>query len=173
MLDTLKWDFIAPWELHLLTSCLSLNFKNISQGTYNLVVNYLLNIPKEVHPQLQMSITYPKPPCSKSNILSLIFFDPQSNYFCKMNPIFYGYSYLSDIIWFLDLGYSFSWILGLWLYRWAMFGFAVGVLTEYATGSNFVDQVKILLSNFGIVDLEWCTSLMLRAIHTFLLLDLP
>jgi hypothetical protein len=71
-----------------------------------------------------------------------------------MNPIFYGYSYLSDIIWFLDLGSSFSWILGLWLYRWAMFGFAVGVLTEYATGSNFVDQVKILLSNFGIVDLE-------------------
>lgn len=36
-----------------------------------------------------------------------------------------------------------------------MFGFAVGLLTEYATGSNFVDQVKILLSNFGIVDLEW------------------
>lgn len=39
-------------------------------------------------------------------------------------------------------------------YRWAMFGFAVGMLTEYATGSDFVDQVKILLSNFGIVDLE-------------------
>ncbi|KAJ9567619.1 hypothetical protein OSB04_003585 [Centaurea solstitialis] len=29
-----------------------------------------------------------------------------------------------------------------------------GMLTEYATGSDFVDQVKILLSNFGIVDLE-------------------
>ena len=41
-----------------------------------------------------------------------------------------------------------------WLYRWAMFGFAVGMLTEFATGSDFVDQVKILLSNFGIVDLE-------------------
>ncbi|KAL8159930.1 hypothetical protein V2J09_001467 [Rumex salicifolius] len=38
--------------------------------------------------------------------------------------------------------------------RWAMFGFAVGLLTEYATGSNFVVQMKILLSNFGIVDLE-------------------
>ncbi|XP_050212564.1 light-harvesting complex-like protein OHP2, chloroplastic [Mercurialis annua] len=38
--------------------------------------------------------------------------------------------------------------------RWAMFGFAVGMLTEYATGSDFVDQVKIILSNFGIVDLE-------------------
>ncbi|KAF5955278.1 hypothetical protein HYC85_008134 [Camellia sinensis] len=34
--------------------------------------------------------------------------------------------------------------------RWAMFGFAVGMLTEYATGSDFFDQVKILLSNFGI-----------------------
>ncbi|XVE55116.1 hypothetical protein DITRI_Ditri03aG0134800 [Diplodiscus trichospermus] len=38
--------------------------------------------------------------------------------------------------------------------RWAMFGFAVGLLTEYATGSSFVDQVKIMLSNFGIIDLE-------------------
>lgn len=41
-----------------------------------------------------------------------------------------------------------------WFNRWAMFGFAVGMLTEYATGSDFVDQVKILLSNFGILDLE-------------------
>lgn len=38
--------------------------------------------------------------------------------------------------------------------RWAMFGFAVGLLTEYATGSDFVDQVKLILSNLGIVDLE-------------------
>ncbi|XP_008808729.3 light-harvesting complex-like protein OHP2, chloroplastic [Phoenix dactylifera] len=38
--------------------------------------------------------------------------------------------------------------------RWAMFGFAVGLLTEYATGSDFVQQITILLSNFGIVDLE-------------------
>ncbi|CAD5170364.1 unnamed protein product [Musa acuminata subsp. malaccensis] len=38
--------------------------------------------------------------------------------------------------------------------RWAMFGFAVGLLTEYATGASFVQQLKILLSNFGIVDLE-------------------
>lgn len=38
--------------------------------------------------------------------------------------------------------------------RWAMFGFAVGLLTEYATGSNFVEQLKILLSNFGIADLD-------------------
>lgn len=40
------------------------------------------------------------------------------------------------------------------LCRWAMFGFAVGLLTEYATGSDFVEQLKILLSNFGIVDLD-------------------
>lgn len=38
--------------------------------------------------------------------------------------------------------------------RWAMFGFAVGMLTEYATGSDFVDQVKLMLSNLGIVDLD-------------------
>eukprot|EP01018_Ginkgo_biloba_P029813 Gb_16038 [translate_table: standard] len=38
--------------------------------------------------------------------------------------------------------------------RWAMFGFAVGLLTEYATGSNFVDQMKIIISNLGIADLE-------------------
>nr|GMC52512.1 light-harvesting complex-like protein OHP2, chloroplastic [Ipomoea batatas] len=43
---------------------------------------------------------------------------------------------------------------GFLMSRWAMFGFAVGMLTEYATGSDFVDQVKILLSNFGILDLE-------------------
>ncbi|CAI5988563.1 unnamed protein product [Closterium sp. NIES-65] len=36
--------------------------------------------------------------------------------------------------------------------RWAMFGLAVGLLTEYATGVNFPDQLYILLSNFGIVD---------------------
>ncbi|CAI5508209.1 unnamed protein product [Closterium sp. Naga37s-1] len=36
--------------------------------------------------------------------------------------------------------------------RWAMFGLSVGLLTEYATGVNFPDQLYILLSNFGIVD---------------------
>ena len=39
--------------------------------------------------------------------------------------------------------------------RWAMFGIAVGLLTEYATGSDFVDQLKIIVSNLGIADLEW------------------
>ncbi|CAL9765347.1 unnamed protein product [Musa acuminata subsp. burmannicoides] len=31
---------------------------------------------------------------------------------------------------------------------------AVGLLTEYVTGASFVQQLKILLSNFGIIDLE-------------------
>jgi len=35
-----------------------------------------------------------------------------------------------------------------------MFGFVVGLLIEYATGSDFVDKVKILLLNSAIVDLE-------------------
>lgn len=48
-----------------------------------------------------------------------------------------------------------------------MFGFAVGMLTEYATGSDFVDQVKILLSNFGILDLEWVVCLIIDTVHTF------
>lgn len=36
--------------------------------------------------------------------------------------------------------------------RWAMFGLAVGLLTEYSTGVNFVDQVLIVFSNLGIAD---------------------
>eukprot|EP00250_Pteridium_aquilinum_P019198 c2433_g1_i1 orf=114-578(+) len=38
--------------------------------------------------------------------------------------------------------------------RWAMFGIAVGLLTEYATGADFVEQMKIIISNLGIADLE-------------------
>ena len=33
-----------------------------------------------------------------------------------------------------------------------MFGLAVGVLTEYATGVDFPEQLNIILSNLGIVD---------------------
>ena len=36
--------------------------------------------------------------------------------------------------------------------RWAMFGLAVGLLTEYSTGVNFVDQILIVFSNLGIAD---------------------
>eukprot|EP00793_Prasinoderma_coloniale_P001581 PRCOL_00003386-RA len=36
--------------------------------------------------------------------------------------------------------------------RWAMMGFLIGGLTEYANGISFTDQVAITLSNLGIVD---------------------
>jgi hypothetical protein len=38
--------------------------------------------------------------------------------------------------------------------RWVMFGFAVGLLTEYATGASFPQQLSILLANLGIADLD-------------------
>jgi len=37
--------------------------------------------------------------------------------------------------------------------RWVMFGLLVGLLTEFATGVNFVDQIKITISNLGIADI--------------------
>ena len=36
--------------------------------------------------------------------------------------------------------------------RWVMFGLLVGMMTEFATGANFVDQIRITLSNLGIAD---------------------
>ena len=36
--------------------------------------------------------------------------------------------------------------------RWVMFGFAVGLLTEYATGVDFPNQFKLMLSYLGIAD---------------------
>ena len=39
--------------------------------------------------------------------------------------------------------------------RWVMMGFAVGLLTEYATAVNFIDQIKLMLSYLGIVDLDY------------------
>jgi hypothetical protein len=38
--------------------------------------------------------------------------------------------------------------------RWVMFGFAVGLLTEYATGVDFIDQLKMIVSFLGIADVE-------------------
>lgn len=38
--------------------------------------------------------------------------------------------------------------------RWSLFGIAVGLLTEYATGANFVEQLKIIVSNLGIAELD-------------------
>merc|ERR1711904_107470 len=37
--------------------------------------------------------------------------------------------------------------------RWVMIGLLIGFLTEYATGVNFVDQIKITISYLGIADL--------------------
>merc|ERR1711920_686045 len=38
--------------------------------------------------------------------------------------------------------------------RWVMFGLLVGMLTEYATGVNFIEQIKLLLVNLSIVDFD-------------------
>ena len=38
--------------------------------------------------------------------------------------------------------------------RWVMMGLAIGMLTEYATGVSFIDQIKLMVSYLGIVDVE-------------------
>ncbi|GLC39150.1 hypothetical protein PLESTB_001298800 [Pleodorina starrii] len=38
--------------------------------------------------------------------------------------------------------------------RWVMFGLLVGMLTEYATGVDFIDQLKLMVSYLGIADLD-------------------
>merc|ERR1712032_1390904 len=38
--------------------------------------------------------------------------------------------------------------------RWVMFGLLVGMLTEYATGVDFIDQIKLVLVNLSIVDFD-------------------
>lgn len=38
--------------------------------------------------------------------------------------------------------------------RWVMMGFAIGLLTEYATGVDFPDQLALMCSYLGIVDLD-------------------
>lgn len=38
--------------------------------------------------------------------------------------------------------------------RWVMFGFGVGMLTEYATGVDFINQLKLMASYLGIADIE-------------------
>ena len=37
--------------------------------------------------------------------------------------------------------------------RWVMFGVFVGGLTEYATGVDFVNQLKLMVSYLGIADI--------------------
>eukprot|EP00667_Euglena_gracilis_P015106 EG_transcript_15700 len=38
--------------------------------------------------------------------------------------------------------------------RWVMFGWLVGMMTEYATGVSFVEQIKLTLNNLAILDLD-------------------
>eukprot|EP01026_Neomeris_dumetosa_P081382 TRINITY_DN913_c0_g2_i3.p2 TRINITY_DN913_c0_g2~~TRINITY_DN913_c0_g2_i3.p2 ORF type:complete len:149 (+),score=16.71 TRINITY_DN913_c0_g2_i3:162-608(+) len=37
--------------------------------------------------------------------------------------------------------------------RWVMMGVAIGLLTEYSTGVNFIDQLKLMVSYLGIADI--------------------
>ena len=37
--------------------------------------------------------------------------------------------------------------------RWVMFGVFVGLLTEYATGVDFINQLKLMVSYLGIADI--------------------
>jgi hypothetical protein len=38
--------------------------------------------------------------------------------------------------------------------RWVMFGFAVGLLTEYATGVDFPHQFGLMASYLGLLDFD-------------------
>lgn len=38
--------------------------------------------------------------------------------------------------------------------RWVMFGLMVGMLTEYATGVDFPEQLKLMATNLSIFDFE-------------------
>ena len=37
--------------------------------------------------------------------------------------------------------------------RWVMMGIGIGLLTEYATGVDFPNQLKLMLSYLGIADI--------------------
>merc|ERR1712224_58826 len=37
--------------------------------------------------------------------------------------------------------------------RWVMMGLAIGLLTEYSTGVDFIDQLKLTVSYLGIADI--------------------
>lgn len=38
--------------------------------------------------------------------------------------------------------------------RWVMMGLAIGLLTEYATGVSFIDQLRLMVSYLGVIDLD-------------------
>ena len=37
--------------------------------------------------------------------------------------------------------------------RWVMMGFVIGLLTEFSTAVNFIDQLKLMVSYMGIADI--------------------
>merc|ERR1711998_308818 len=37
--------------------------------------------------------------------------------------------------------------------RWVMTGLAIGLLTEFSTGVNFIEQIKLTISYMGIADM--------------------
>jgi hypothetical protein len=37
--------------------------------------------------------------------------------------------------------------------RWVMMGLAIGLLTEFSTAVNFIDQIKLMISYMGIADI--------------------
>jgi hypothetical protein len=39
--------------------------------------------------------------------------------------------------------------------RWVMMGIGIGLMTEYATGVSFIDQLKLMASYLGIVDIDY------------------
>lgn len=39
--------------------------------------------------------------------------------------------------------------------RWVMMGIGIGLLTEYATGVSFIDQLRLMASYMGLVDLDY------------------
>ncbi|KAI3437997.1 hypothetical protein D9Q98_000440 [Chlorella vulgaris] len=39
--------------------------------------------------------------------------------------------------------------------RWVMMGIAIGLMTEYATGVSFIDQLKLMASYLGLVDVDY------------------
>ena len=62
----------------------------------------------------------------------------------------YGCYYVKSNIKLKDCAY-----MAVLLRRWSMFGLSVGLLTEFATGVYFPDQLKIIVSNLGIADVDF------------------
>jgi hypothetical protein len=55
-----------------------------------------------------------------------------------------------------DVGPRLGWVPGAEKLngRWVMMGFLIGLITEFSTGVNFIDQVLLALTNMGVLDLD-------------------